>query len=217
MDKPIDNYWNKRLADLKIALESNNFEVSLADNQDEACKVVLEEIIPPLNAETISWGGSMTFIATGLYKQLKDNSKFEVLDSFDKKISSQEMLERRRQSLLVDLFITGTNAVTETGQLVNLDMIGNRIGALTFGPKWVIILVGRNKITTDLDEAMFRVKNYVAPINSMRLDKKTPCVKTSYCEECKSPDRICNTWTITEKSFPKGRVKVVLINEDLGL
>ena len=217
MDKPIDNYWNKRLADLKIALESNNFEVFLADNQDEACKVVLEEIIPPLNAETISWGGSMTFIATGLYKQLKDNSKFEVLDSFDKKISSQEMLERRRQSLLVDLFITGTNAVTETGQLVNLDMIGNRIGALTFGPKWVIILVGRNKITTDLDEAMFRVKNYVAPINSMRLDKKTPCVKTSYCEECKSPDRICNTWTITEKSFPKGRVKVVLINEDLGL
>jgi len=217
MDKPITNYWNKRLADLKIALESNNFEVFLADNQDEAYKVVLEEIMPPLNAGTISWGGSMTFIATGLYKQLKDNSNFEVLDSFDKKISPEEMLERRRQSLLVDLFITGTNAVTETGQLVNLDMIGNRICALTFGPKWVIILVGRNKITADLDEAMFRVKNYVAPINSMRLDKKTPCVKTSYCEECKSPDRICNTWTITEKSFPKGRVKVVLINEDLGL
>jgi hypothetical protein len=64
---------------------------------------------------------------------------------------------------------------------------------------------------------MFRVKNYVAPANSMRLDKKTPCVKTSFCQECKNPDRICNTWTITEKSFPKERVKVVLINEDLGL
>ena len=140
-----------------------------------------------------------------------------MLDTFDKKIPAEEMLERRRQALLVDLFITGTNAVTETGQLVNLDMIGNRIGALTFGPKWVIVLVGRNKIAADLDEAMFRVKNYAAPVNSMRLDKKTPCVKTSYCEECKSPDRICNTWTITEKSFPKGRVKVVLINEDLGL
>ena len=127
------------------------------------------------------------------------------------------MLERRRQALQADLFITGTPAVTETGQMENLDMIGNRIGALTFGPKWVIVLVGRNKIAADLDEAMFRVKNYVAPVNSMRLDKKTPCVKTSYCEECKSPDRICNTWTITEKSFPKGRVKVVLINEDLGL
>ncbi len=76
---------------------------------------------------------------------------------------------------------------------------------------------GGKLILSDIDEAIYRVKNYVAPINSMRLDKKTPCVKTSYCEECKSPDRICNTWTITEKSFPKGRVKVVLINEDLGL
>jgi L-lactate utilization protein LutB len=217
MDQPITHYWNKRLTDIKAALESNNFEVFLADNKEEASKIVLEDIIPPLNAGTISWGGSMTFIATGLYKDLKENSNLEVLDTLDKKIPQDEMIERRRQALLVDLFITGTNAVTETGQLVNLDMIGNRIGGLTFGPKWVIILVGRNKISADLDEAMFRVKNYVAPINSMRLDKKTPCVKTSFCEECKSPDRICNTWTITEKSFPKGRIKVVLINEELGL
>jgi len=217
MDKPITNYWNKRLTDLKAALESNNFEVYLADNKDEAYKIVIEGIMPPLNARTISWGGSMTFQATGLYKDLKSNSNLEVLDTFDKIIPPDQKNELRRQALLVDLFITGTNAVTETGQLVNLDMIGNRIGALTFGPKWVIILVGRNKIAADLDEAMFRVKNYVAPANSMRLDKKTPCAKTSYCEECKSPDRICNTWTITEKSFPKGRVKVVLINEDLGL
>jgi hypothetical protein len=100
---------------------------------------------------------------------------------------------------------------------VNLDMMGNRIGGITFGPKNVIILLGRNKIVPDLDDAMFRIKNYVAPINAMRLDMNTPCSKTSYCEECKSPDRICNTWTITEKSFPKGRVKIVLINEDLGL
>jgi len=76
--------------------------------------------------------------------------------------------------------------------------------------------VGRNKIVSDLDEAMVRVKNYVAPVNAMRLDMKSPCVNTGYCEECNSPQRICNTWTITEKSFPKGRVKVVLINEDLG-
>ena len=106
--------------------------------------------------------------------------------------------------------------MTETGQLVNLDMIGNRVGALTFGPKNVIILVGRNKIVPDLDEAMFRIKNYAAPVNTMRLDKKTPCAKTSFCGDCKSPDRICNTWTITEKSFPKKRVIIILINKDLG-
>ncbi len=217
MDQPIENYNKLRLADLKTALESNNFDVYLAENKQEACKTVLEDIMPKLSARTISWGGSMTFMASGLYQQLKENPDLQVLDTSDKKIPAEEMLERRRQALLVDLFITGTNAVTEAGQLVNLDMIGNRICALTFGPKWVIVLVGRNKIVADLDEAMFRVKNYAAPINAMRLDKKTPCVKTSYCQECKSPDRICNTWTITEKSFPKERVKVVLINEDLGL
>ena len=217
MDQPIENYNKMRLADLKIALESNNFDVYLAENKEAACKTVLEDIIPKLNAQTISWGGSMTVIASGLYHQLKENPDLEVLDTLDKKVPAEEMMERRRQALLVDLFITGTNAITESGQLVNLDMTGNRIGALTFGPKWVILLVGRNKIVADLDEAMFRIKNYAAPVNSMRLDKKTPCVKSSYCQECKSPDRICNTWTITEKSFPKERVKVVLINEDLGL
>ena len=217
MDQPIDSYWKLRLTDIKAALESNNFDVFLADNKDDARKIVLEEIIPQLNPRTLAWGGSMTVIASELYHQLKKNSDLEVLDTLDKNIPPNEMIERRRQALLVDVFITGTNAVTETGQLVNLDMIGNRIGGLTFGPKWVIILVGRNKIVSDIDEAIYRIKNYVAPINSMRLDKKTPCVKTSYCEECISPDRICNTWTITEKSFPKGRVKIVLINEDLGL
>jgi L-lactate utilization protein LutB len=216
MKNPIRNYWNKRLADLKVALESNNFDVYIADSQEQAHKIVEDELIPTLRPKTVSWGGSMTVIAAGLYDKLKRDTDFEVIDTMNSKIPIEEMLERRRQALLVDLFITGTNAVTETGQLVNLDMIGNRIGGLTFGPKWVILLIGRNKLVTNIDDAMYRIKNFVAPVNSIRLDKKTPCVKTSYCEECKSPDRICNTWTITEKSFPKGRVKIVLINEDMG-
>lgn len=216
MDKPIENYWKIRLANLKEALEANNFEVFVADNTEDAKKVVLEQIIPRTGAKSVSWGGSATLVSTGLYDALKGSTDMEVLDTYDKKLSPEESLERRRRSLLVDLFLAGTNAVTESGQLVNLDMIGNRIGGITFGPKHVIILVGRNKITTDLDEAMSRIKDYAAPVNTMRLDKKTPCAKTSYCEECKSPDRICNSWVITEKSFPKGRVKVVLINQDLG-
>ena len=217
MEKPIVNYWQGRLKELKEALETNNFEVFLADNGAEAKRIVQEEILPKTGAKTVSWGGSMTFTATGLHDALKSAAGLEVVDTFDKSKSSEEKLKLRRKALLSDLFITGTNAVTEDGMLVNLDMIGNRVGALTFGPKHVVILVGRNKIVSDLDEAMWRIRNYVAPINAMRLDKKVPCVKTSYCEDCKSPDRICNTWTITEKSYPKGRVKVVLINEDLGL
>lgn len=217
MNNPIKNYWKTRLMDLKSALEGNNFEVFIAQNTAEAKTLALEKIIPAINPKSISWGGSITFTATGLYEILKNNSDFKVIDSYDKSTSSEELLERRRQSLLVDLFFTGTNAVTEAGQLVNLDMIGNRVAGITFGPKNVIIFIGRNKIVPDLESAIFRIKNYAAPVNIMRLDKKTPCSKTSYCEECKSPDRICNNWTITEKSFPKGRVKVVLINEESGL
>lgn len=217
MSTTMDQYWRIRLADVCKTLQSNNFETYIAENTAAAKKIVLQEIIPKTGAKSMAWGGSMTFQATGLYDVLKKVKGIKVLDPYDKTVSREESLECRRQSLLVDLFITGSNAITETGMLVNLDMIGNRIAALTFGPKNVIVLVGRNKIVPDLEEAMIRVKNIAAPANTMRLGMKTPCAKTSYCEECKSKDRICNSWAITEKSFPKGRIKVVLINEDLGL
>jgi len=216
MKKPIENYWKVRLQDLKKVLEGNNFEVFLAESASEAKDVVLDEILPKAGAKTVSWGGSLTFTSSGLYKVIRDNTDLEVLDTFDKKISDKEKSELRREALLVDIFITGANAITETGKLVNLDMIGNRVAAITFGPKAVVIMAGRNKIVPDIEQAMLRIKNYAAPVNTMRLDKKTPCIKTSYCKDCKSPERICNTWTITEKSFPKGRVKIVLINEDMG-
>ena len=216
MKKPIENYWKVRLQDLKKVLEGNNFEVFLAESASEAKDVVLDEILPKAGAKTVSWGGSLTFTSSGLYEVIRDSTDLEVLDTFDKKISDKEKSELRREALLVDIFITGTNAITETGKLVNLDMIGNRVAAITFGPKAVVIMAGRNKIVPDIEQAMLRIKNYAAPVNTMRLDKKTPCIKTSYCEDCKSPERICNTWTITEKSFPKGRVKIVLINEDMG-
>ncbi|MGC9967620.1 MAG: lactate utilization protein [Syntrophobacteraceae bacterium] len=216
MEKPIENFWSLRLANVKEALEANNFEVHIAENADAAKKIV-REIIPGTGAKSVSWGGSVTYVETGLYQEVKDYPGLEILDTYEKGVSPAEMLERRRRSLLVDLFITGTNAVTETGKLVNLDMTGNRVAGITFGPRHVIIVVGRNKVVPDIEDAMLRIKNYAAPANSMRLDKKTPCIKTSVCEECRSIDRICNTWTITEKSFPKGRIKVVLINEDLGL
>ena len=217
MNDLIKNYWEIRLSDIRKILEKNNFETFVADNIEEAQKIVLDKIIPKIEAKSVSWGGSMTFTASGLYDAFLKKSDIKVIDTYDKSISAEEMLERRRQSLLVDMFLTGTNAITETGKLVNLDMIGNRIGALTFGPKYVIVLVGRNKIVSDIDDAMYRIKNYAAPANVMRLKKKNPCAKTSWCEDCMSSDRICNTWTITEKSFPAGRIKIVLINEDLGL
>ncbi|WP_419661939.1 hypothetical protein Dvar_23790 [Desulfosarcina variabilis str. Montpellier] len=216
MDNPIDEYWKLRLQRTQKALEANNFDVYVADNKNLAKKIAYETIIPAIAPQTISWGGSITFVGTRLYEALKNDPRYTVLDTYDKSLSPEQSLERRRESLLVDLFITGTNAITETGQLVNLDMIGNRIAALTFGPKTVLLLVGRNKIVLDQEAAVKRIKNYAAPVNVMRLDKKSPCGKTGRCENCSSPDRICNTWTITEKSFPKKRVKIILINEDMG-
>lgn len=216
MDKPIQHYWDIRLQMVKKALEANNFDVYIADNKDFAKKLAYDTIIPSMAPKTVSWGGSMTFVGTRLYEALRNDPRYTVLDTYDKSLSPEQGMQRRRESLLVDLFITGTNAVTENGHLVNLDMIGNRVAALTFGPKQVLIFVGRNKIVKDYEAAVVRVKDYAAPVNVMRLDKKSPCGKTGHCEDCSSPDRICNTWTITEKSFPKQRVKIVLINEDMG-
>jgi L-lactate utilization protein LutC len=217
MEKPVENYWKIRLGRLKEVLEINNFEAFIAQDIDAAQKIVIEQILPDINAQSISWGGSGTFVATGLYDRLKDQTEMTVIDTYDKSLDNESKMQRRRKALLCDIYLTGTNAVTEAGHLVNLDMIGNRVGALAFGPKHVVVLVGRNKIVSDLETAMRRIKEYSAPANAMRLNMNTPCVRTARCEDCRSPERICNTWTITEKSFPKKRIKVVLINQALGL
>jgi L-lactate utilization protein LutB len=214
----IEKYWELRLENCRKSLENNNFEAFLADNCNDAKRIVIEEILPKIEVKSVSWGDSLTLHSTKVLDVIKQNPDIDVLETFAQNVPREEIIERRRQALLVDLFFTGTNAVTETGKLVNLDMIGNRVGAITFGPKNVIIFIGRNKIVSDVETAMNRIKSYAAPVNAIRHPNlKTPCIKTSYCMDCKSPDRICNTWTITEKSFPKGRIKVVLINRNLGL
>jgi L-lactate utilization protein LutB len=216
MKNPVDNFWNLKMESLKENLEKNNFEVFIAQSAKAAKEIAVKDILPKLDIKSVSWGGSMSFVSTGLFHELKDNPDIEVINTFDQSLSKEESFERRRQSLMVDLYITGTNAVTEAGHLVNLDMMGNRVAAIMWGPKNVLLIIGRNKITGDLEDAMFRIKNYAAPVNVMNLDKKTPCLKTGVCHDCSSPDRICNYWTITEKSFVKNRIKIILVNEDLG-
>lgn len=216
MADPINNYWQLKLDAVKQRLEDNKFDVYIADSAEKAKDIALNTIIPPLGAKTVSWGGSVSFVSTGLFHALKDNPDFEVMNTFDKSLTVGQMFELRRRSLMADLFITGTNAITEDGQLVNLDMIGNRVAAIMWGPENVLLIVGRNKICRNIDDAMYRIKNYAAPVNCMNLDKKTPCAKAGFCHDCSSPDRICNYWTITEKSFQQGRIKIILVNEDLG-
>ena len=218
MIKPIDIYWKKRIEKCQEAFEKNNFEVYAVDSKDEVKKLILDKIFPKLHVKTVSWGDSISMLSTEIIQKVENLPNIRLIKTFEEGVSREELIERRRQALLVDVFLTGSNAITESGKLVNLDMIGNRVAGITFGPKNVIIAVGRNKIVEGVKEAMERVKKYSAPLNAIRHpDLKAPCVKTSYCMDCKSPDRICNTWTITEKSYPKGRIKLILINEDLGL
>ena len=103
MKNPIDNFWKLKLENVKEALESNNFEVFIADNSVEASKIVLEKIIPTIDIKSISWGGSMTFVGTGLYDTLKDQKDFKVLDTYDKSLSKDEKTQLRREALLTDL------------------------------------------------------------------------------------------------------------------
>jgi L-lactate utilization protein LutC len=217
MDNPVAALHAKRLERVKKALEANRFEAHIVPDAASAAELVLTRLVPETGATSFSFGGSGTVAALGLVRALAANPDYRVLDTTDKSLSAADMYELRRQALVVDCFLTGTNAVAETGQLVNLDMIGNRVGAMHFGPRHVIVLAGRNKVVPDVEAGMRRIKGFAAPANAMRLDKKTPCVKTGLCQDCKSPDRICNVWTVTEKSFPAGRVKVVLIGEDLGI
>lgn len=212
----LQTYWTIRLENIQAVLEDNNFKVWVADSVDQALAVFWSKIFDQVKPGSVSFGGSMTVLNSGLYQELKKRNDIQVIDTYDTSAPQDEFLERRRQALLSDLFITSTNAITKQGHLINLDGQGNRVAGLTFGPRHVALLVGRNKIASNMEQAIDRIKNYAAPANTIRLNKKTPCAKTSQCEDCSSQDRICNTWAITEKSNPPERVKIILINENLG-
>lgn len=200
------------------SLKHNHFEVFYAETTQEAHQIFFQKIWPDLHVETVSWGDSETMKATGVLEKLKQDPEISVISTFGATMSRTQKLYWRRQALQADLFLAGSNALTEKGQLVNLDMIGNRVGGITFGPKNVVLFIGVNKITENLEAAIQRIRTIAAPKNAMRHEGfRTPCHKTGVCMDCNSPDRICNVWTITEKSYPAGRIKVVLINEELGL
>lgn len=213
-----DTFWKMRLEQCARSLSNNNFDAYIADHSIQAAEIFRDQILPELNVISASWGDSMSLQSTGILDILNSSVRIEVIKTFEPGVKREVLIERRRQALLVDLFLTGSNAVTENGYLVNLDMVGNRVGGITFGPRFVVIVAGRNKLVKNLDAAMDRIKSYAAPLNAIRHEGwKTPCIKTSFCMDCKSPDRICNTWVITQKSYPKDRIKVILVNQDLGL
>ena len=216
-------YWERRLSDVKDALDANNFEAYVSGSAASARQLVVDEILPTLDVRTFSRSGSMTESAVGLLALMREDPRYEFIEPFgEAEISLEERYEVAKRSIAVDLYVTGSNAITERGQLVNLDMFGNRITGINYGPRNTIVLAGRNKVAPDLETAMRRVRQVVAPQLGVSFaahdpGAARPCGKTSRCSDCSAPDRICNVWSIVEKCYPKGRIKVILINEDLGL
>jgi len=160
--------------------------------------------------------GSMTTVDMGLWEEIGNLPGVEVINPYQPGLSLEESLELRRKGMTADVMIASSNAVTLDGRLVNLDGVGNRVAAMIFGPKKVILVVGMNKVAPDLESAMARVKHYAGPINAIRLGIDTPCVITGLCSDCKSPQRICNMWSIIEGHRIKGRIHVKLVGESLG-
>ncbi|MTI79786.1 MAG: lactate utilization protein [Firmicutes bacterium] len=199
------------------SLNSNGFDVWFANSQFEAIQIFWNEIFNKINPQTVSWGDSLTLHSLGIVDKLQQLQDVELIETFGNHLTRREQIFNRKKALSADMFLTGTNAITNKGQLVNLDMIGNRAAAIAFGPRNVVIFVGINKVVENIDTAMCRIRSIAAPMNAKRhTDFETPCQETGKCSDCSSPQRICNTWVITEKSYPIGRIKIILINEQLG-
>lgn len=193
------------------ALNKRYFEAYYCPDRESATQKVLQLI----GAEdTVSWGGTMTVDELGIKDALRARGQ-KLLDR-DTAKSPQEFQEILHRSLTCDTFLMSSNAISADGQLVNIDGTGNRVAALCFGPKQVIVVAGMNKVAGNLEGAVRRAREQAAPANAQRFDVKTPCAVNGLCADCASPDCICAQVVTTRISKPAGRIKVVLVGEDLG-
>jgi len=164
---------------------------------------------------TVGVGDSMTLFETGVIDFLRKGD-YVFLDKYRDGITSEEKKEIYLKNFSANTFMCSTNALTEDGELYNIDGNGSRVAPMLYGPKQVILVAGINKIVKDIEEAEKRVRNYAAPIDAKRLNKDTPCTTLGYCVDCKSSNRICNDFTIIRGQFIKNRIKVIIVGEQLG-
>jgi hypothetical protein len=193
------------------ALEARSFEAYYCPDRASAVEKVFS-LIP--QTDTVSWGGAGTCVELGILPNLVKERGYKTIDR-DTAKSPEERMELMRQALLCDTFLMGTNALSEDGELVNIDGIGNRLAAMIFGPKQVIVVTGMNKVVATLQDAYQRARHFAAPINLQKFPNiKTPCLATGNCADCKSPDSLCTYILTTRLSKPAGRIKVVLVGDN---
>ena len=194
------------------ALQSRHFEACYCATKVEALQKALS-YIP--EGSSVGWGGSVSVEEIGL-KEAVRGPKYKAIDR-DAVSDPAEKTRLMKQCLSADVFLMGTNALTQDGELVNIDGTGNRLAAMCFGPDSVIVIAGINKLAPDLDTAIARARSVAAPINAARFPGlDTPCAKTGLCANCRSENCICNQILITRNSRPAGRIKVIVVGEELG-
>lgn len=207
--------WHKRtVAEIVVAsLQKNGFKASYYESAETALTYI-DTII--LAYHKIGIGGSMT-VVNDLKLLERDSMKSKhLLYHNAPNLTPEEKNEIRKGHLTCDLFISSSNAITEDGKLVNIDGLGNRINAMLYGPKKSLIIAGINKIVSNVDEGIKRIKRVASPMNAKRLGYNTPCAKLGYCTDCNSPERICRAISIIEKKPNISDIEVVLIGENLG-
>jgi len=212
MDNNVKFVLEKRALRTIKNLRKNNMNGYFVQDEKEALKKI-EELIG--EGDTVSVGGSMTLFETGVIDFLR-NGKYNFLDRYEEGLAPEDIKEIYRKSFSADAYFTSSNALTEEGELYNVDGRGNRVAAMIYGPDKVIVIVGINKIVRDLDEAIMRNRELAAPANVKRLNKKTPCAEVGYCMDCKSKDRICNEYVVIKKQMDGDRIHVIIVNKELG-
>ncbi|SMC21917.1 Uncharacterised ACR, YkgG family COG1556 [Clostridium acidisoli DSM 12555] len=193
-------------------LNKKHFKASYADTLEDAKSALLSMIT---EGSSVAIGGSDTLNQMGIVDILR-NGNYNFFDRYQKLPFNPDIVEIHRKSLTADYLITGTNAITKNGELVNTDCTGNRVAPMIFGPRNVIIVAGVNKIVDNIDSAFKRIRD-IAPMNSKRIKHETPCVETGYCVDCDCKKRICNFTTIIHNGIKfEGRIKIIIIADEIG-
>ncbi|MCI9486200.1 MAG: lactate utilization protein [Lachnospiraceae bacterium] len=208
---PRESFNEKRGNTVVKNLQGRGFDACYCKSGEEAREKALEWI---KEGSSVAWGGSMTIRDIGLTEAV-NKGNYQAIDR-DKAGTPEEKQKAAMDALSADYFLTSANGVSEDGQLVNVDGNGNRVAAIVFGPKYVIVVAGMNKVVRTAEDAMVRARTVAAPLNQQRFLKNTPCTVTGVCGDCKSPECICNQLLTTRNCRPAGRIKVILVGEELG-
>lgn len=212
MDNDVLWFLEKQIERTINNLRKRNMAGFFVKDEVELIKL-LKELID--ENSVVGVGDSITLFETSAIDFLRKGN-YTFLDKYKEGITSEEKKQIYIKNFSADTFICSTNALTEEGELYNIDGNGSRVAPMIYGPKQVILVTGINKIVKNIEEAEKRVRNYSAPIDAKRLGKNTPCTTLGYCVDCKSPNRICNDFTIIKGQFIQNRIKVIIVGKQLG-